>query len=150
CLPPTPVILSDLVFCDYFLPREWSELYRPIVSALSKLRAASMLLVDDVAELLFGQFAYPALNPRFERSPAADLLVWRWQRYTQNHGDLPISVVNLWKTQPLRNKFIRRLGRYLGVPVFRIATLHSYAEHTAAWDFVDRTNEDWTLQLEVN
>jgi acyl-CoA synthetase (AMP-forming)/AMP-acid ligase II len=150
CLPPTPVILSDLVFFDYFLPREQSELYRPVVSALSKLRAASMLLVDDVSELLFGQFAYPALNPRFERSPAADLLVWRWQRYTQNHGDLPISVVNLWRTQPLRNEFIRRLGQYLDVPVFRIATLHSYAEHTAAWDFIDRTNADWTLQLDVN
>ena len=59
CLPPTPVILSDLVFFDYFLAREWSDIYRPVVDALSKLRAASMLLVDDVAELLFGQFAYP-------------------------------------------------------------------------------------------
>jgi acyl-CoA synthetase (AMP-forming)/AMP-acid ligase II len=150
CLPPTPVILSDLVFFDYFLAREWSDLYRPVVDALSKLRGASMLLVDDIAELLFGQFAYPVLNRRFERSPAADLLVWRWQKYTQHHDQLPISVVNLWQTQPFRNEFICRLGQYLGIPIFRIATLHSYAEHTAAWDFVERTNADWTTQLEVN
>ena len=88
-----------------------------------------------------------SLNRRFERSPAADLLVWRWQKYTQHHDKLPISVVNLWQTQSLKNEFIRRLGQYLRIPIFRIATLHSHAEHTAAWDFVERTNADWTMQL---
>ena len=150
CLPPVPVVLSDLVFFDYFLPRERSEKYRAVVAALSKLRSAGMLLVDDVAEFLFGQFAYPALNNRFERSAASELLVWRWQKYTQHHDELPISVVNLWKTERLRNEFIRRLEAYLGVPVFKIATLRSYAEHTAAWDFVDRRNADWTTELEVD
>ena len=150
CLPPTPVILSDLVFFDYFLAREWSAIYRPVAAALAKLRGASMLLIDDVAELLFGQFAYPVLNRRFERSPAADLLIWRWQKYTRHHDELPISVVNLWQTQSLRNEFICRLEQYLDVPIFKIATLHSYAEHSAEWDYIERTNGDWTMQLEVN
>jgi acyl-CoA synthetase (AMP-forming)/AMP-acid ligase II len=150
CLPPVPVLLSDLVFFDYFLPRERSEKYDAVVAALSKVRGASMVLVDDLAEFLFGKFAYPALNSRFERSAASELLVWRWQKYTQHHDELPISVVNLWGTENLRTEFIRRLQAYLGAPIFRIATLHSYAEHTAAWDFVDRRNADWTMTVEVD
>ena len=150
CLPPVPVLLSDLVFCDYFLPRDRSAKYDAVIAELSKVRNASLLLVDDVAELLFGQFAYPALNHRFERSTAADLLVWRWQKYAQHHHELPIAVVNLWQTQSLKNEFINRLSHYLNVPIFRIATLLSFADLTAEWEFVDRTNADWTTELEVN
>jgi hypothetical protein len=149
-VPPAPVVLSDLVFFDYFLPSVRSESYREVIAALSKLRNASLLMVDDVGELLFGNFAYPALNHRMERSPAADLLVWRWQKYTRNHDELPISVVNLWQTYPLRNELISRLGRYLGVPVFRIACLHSFAELTDDWDFVERSNADWTEHIDID
>ena len=121
-----------------------------MTAALSKVRSASLLLVDDVAELLFGQFAYPALNHRFERSAAADLLAWRWQKYTQHHHELPISVVNLWQTQSLRNEFIVRLSRYLRIPIFRLATLKSLSQLTAQWEYVNRTNDDWTTDLEVD
>ena len=150
CLPPSPVLLSDLVFFEYFLPRDRSEKYDAVIAALSKVRNASVLLIDDIAELLFGRFAYPALNHRFERSAAADLLVWRWQKYIQRHHELPISVVNLWETQSFRNEFIRRLSHYLGVPIFRIATLKSFSEFTAGWEYVDRSNADWTTKLDVN
>jgi acyl-CoA synthetase (AMP-forming)/AMP-acid ligase II len=150
CLPPTPVVLSDLVFADYFLARDFSEKYQPALAELTKLRRASLLLVDDVGELLFGQFAYPAFNHRFERSAPVDLLAWRWQKYAQRHHELPISIVNLWQTHALRNEFIQRLSRYLGIPLFRIATLKSFAEITANWEFVDRTNADWTMELDVN
>lgn len=37
-----------------------------------------------------------------------------------------------------------------GIPVFRIATLKSFGEITEKWDFVDRTNADWTTELDVN
>jgi hypothetical protein len=109
-----------------------------------------MIIVDDVAEFLFGQFACPVISHRFERSPAADLLVWRWQSYTERHHELPIGVLNLWQTQRVRNQFIERLGRYLGVPVFRIATLRSFEEYTADWEFVSRSNADWTTELAVD
>ena len=131
CLPPTPAVLSDVVFFDHFLPRDPSPKFDAVIPALRALRSASMIIVDDVAELLFGQFAYPVLSHRFERSEAADLLVWRWQRYTERHHELPIGVLNLWQTQHVRNQFIDRLGRYLGVPVFRIATLRSFEALTA-------------------
>jgi len=121
-----------------------------VIPALRALRSASMIIVDDVAEFLFGQFAYPVISHRFERSAAADLLVWRWQRYTERHHELPIGVLNLWQTQRVRNQFIERLGRYLGVPVFRIATLRSFEEHTAGWEFVSRSNADWTMDLTVD
>jgi acyl-CoA synthetase (AMP-forming)/AMP-acid ligase II len=147
CLPPTPVILSDLVFFDYFLPRDSGAKYSAVVDSLATLRDASLLLVDDVAELLFGRFAYPALNPRFERSAIADQLVWRWQKYAANHHLLPVSVVNLWDTQAKRNDFIARLSAYLRIPVFRIATLESFAALTEGWDYVERVNADWTTDL---
>jgi hypothetical protein len=150
CLPPVPVVLSDLVFYDHFLPRDPSPKYDAVSRVLRALRSASMLIVDDVAEFLFGQFAYPVLSHRFERSAAADLLVWRWQRYTERHHELPIGVLNLWQTQRVRNQFIERLGRYLGVPVFRMATLRSFEAYTAEWDFVSRTNADWTMELTVD
>ena len=150
CLPPTPIVLSDLVFFDYFLPRDSAAKYAAVVHSLRQLRNASMLLVDDVAEMLFGQLAYPALNQRFERSAAADLLAWRWQKYTANHHALPISLVDLWNTQPQRNHAIERLSAYLGVPVFRIATLKSFAALTERWDYVERTNADWTFELQVD
>ena len=149
-LPPMPVVLSDLVFYDHFLPRDLSPKYDAVIRVLHALRSASMLVVDDVSEFLFGQFAYPVLSHRFERSAAADLLVWRWQRYTERHHELPIGVLNLWQTQRVRNQFIERLGRYLGVPVFRMATLRSFEAYTAEWDFVSRTNADWTMELTVD
>jgi len=150
CLPPTPAVLSDLVFFDHFLPRDPSPKFDAVIPALRALRSASMIIIDDVAEFLFGQFAYPILSHRFERSAAADLLVWRWQRYTERHHELPIGVLNLWQTERVRNQFIERLGRYLGVPVFRIATLRSFEEYTAAWEFVSRSNADWTMELAVD
>ncbi len=150
CLPPTPIVLSDLVFADYFLPRDPGDEYQPALMELAKLRDASLLLVDDVSELLFGRFAYPVLDHRFERSASADLLAWRWQKYTHRHHELPISVVNLRQTYTLRNGFIDRLSKYLSVPVFRIATLKSFPDITARWDFVDRTNADWTMKLQVD
>ena len=150
CLPPTPVVLSDLVFFDQFLPRDPSPKFDAVIPALRALRSASMIIVDDVAEFLFGQFAYPVLSHRFERSAAADLLVWRWQRYSERHHELPIGVLNLWQTQRVRNQFIERLGRYLGVPVFRIATLRSFEEYTADWEFVSRSNADWTTELAID
>jgi len=150
CLPPSPAVLSDVVFFDHFLPRDPSPKFDAVIPALRALKSASMIIIDDVAELLFGQFAYPVLSHRFERSEAADLLVWRWQRYTERHHELPIGVLNLWQTQHVRNQFIDRLGRYLGVPVFRIATLRSFEALTADWEFVSRSNADWTMELTVD
>jgi hypothetical protein len=50
----------------------------------------------------------------------------------------------------VRNQFIERLGRYLGVPVFRVATLRSFEALTVGWEFVSRSNADWTMELTVD
>lgn len=149
CLPPVPVVLSDLVFHDYFLPREDDkEKYRDVLTAIETLKKASIVLVDDVAELLFGERFFPFLDHRFRRSEQADLLIYRWQQYARNHHNLPIGVANLSGTVGLRNEYIDRLARYLGAPVFRIAALKSQEPVTRAWDYVDRVNADWTMELE--
>jgi hypothetical protein len=39
CLPPTPVVLSDLVFFDHFLPRDPSPKFDAVIPALRALRS---------------------------------------------------------------------------------------------------------------
>ena len=149
CLPPVPVVLSDLVFHDYFLPRERDqEKYAEIKYVLGKLKNASIVIVDDVAEMLFGEGYFPFLNHQFRRSPQADRLIYRFQKYTRNHHELPVGVANLHNTRGIRDEYIDRLSDYLGVPVFRIATLESCSDLTKNWDYVEWCNSDWTMELD--
>jgi hypothetical protein len=55
CLPPSPILLSDLVFQEWFLPRVDRADYAAVERQLNKLRRASLILVDDVAEILRSQ-----------------------------------------------------------------------------------------------
>jgi hypothetical protein len=137
CLPPAAVILSDLVFQDWFLPRVDRTDYAVVERQLNKLRRASVILMDDVAEMLFPPAqVYGVLSHGFERDPRADLITVRWQRYPQLHHKLPITVVS-GADLPLedRTATIARLSDYLGTPIFRMGFLASVAEFTAGWDY---------------
>ena len=79
CAPPVPALLSDLIFVEYFLPGRDGPDFAGVVSLLAKIRSASVLLFDDIAELGFGTGIFPVLSHQFERDPAADLLCYRWQ-----------------------------------------------------------------------
>ncbi|MFN6954434.1 MAG: AMP-binding protein [Acetobacteraceae bacterium] len=137
CLPPSAIILSDLVFQDWFLPRVDRADYAVVERQLNKLRRASLILVDDVAEMLFPPAqVYGVLSHAFERDPRADLVAVRWQRYPQMHHRLPLTVVS-GADLPLadRTETIARLSDYLGTPIFRMAFLADVAEFTEGWDF---------------
>lgn len=137
CLPPSPILLADLVFADYFLPRVKDQfVYRSVVAQLAKLRSASVILVDDAAELHFPLTqVYPVLSHRLERSHDADYLAFRWQAYVRNHEKLPISVV-AGKDLDLvdRQKSLNLLSEYLDTPIVRIATVTSLSMFTEDWD----------------
>jgi acyl-CoA synthetase (AMP-forming)/AMP-acid ligase II len=138
CLPPAAIVLSDLIFCDWFLPRVADrEPYAAVERAMNKLRSASIVLVDDVAEMFFPpNQVYGALSHNLERDPRADLLAVRWQRYPQCHDRLPLTVI-AGTDLPLdqRTRSIEMLSQYLQRPVFRIATIRGFQEFTQGWEF---------------
>jgi acyl-CoA synthetase (AMP-forming)/AMP-acid ligase II len=137
CLPPSPIILSDLIFQDWFLPRVDRRDYAVVERQLNKLRRASLILVDDVAEMLFPPAqVYGVLSHAFERDPRADLVSVRWQRYPQLHHRLPLTVVS-GADLPLaaRTEALAALARYLGKPIFRMAFLPGVADYTEGWEF---------------
>lgn len=136
CTPPVPVLLSDLVFREYFLPG--GEEYAIVASLLARIHHASMLVFDDIAELGFGSGVFPVLSHRLERDPAADLFCVRWQRYASNHDALAVTLAD---TRPLnknmREEGFRLLRRYLDIPLFRFAVLETHQEFTQTWEHRD-------------
>jgi acyl-CoA synthetase (AMP-forming)/AMP-acid ligase II len=138
CLPPAAIVLSDLIFQDWFLPRiEDREPFSVVERILNKLRRASVIICDDVAEMMFPPLqVYGVLSHAFERSAEADQITVRWQRYAQNHHLLPLTVVS-GCDMPLANRTADTalLGKYLDTPVYRVASLEGFAAQTVGWEY---------------
>lgn len=137
CLPPSAIILSDLIFHDYFQPRLEQAPFASVDRVLAKLKGASILIMDDIAEMsLLAEGTYGVLSHNFERDPRADLIAIRWQEYTRNHHELPLTVVAGPEIPySASTKTLAQLSRYLNVPIFRIANDRRFAEHTERWDY---------------
>jgi acyl-CoA synthetase (AMP-forming)/AMP-acid ligase II len=137
CLPPSAVLLSDLIFLDYFAPRLEKDDFAAVAAAARKLREASVILFDDVAEMYFPpNQVYGALSHNLERDPRTDLISVRWQRYARLHDRLPLTLVS-GADLPLEHcsDSLRGLGEYLGKPIFRIATIKGFEPFTADWEY---------------
>ncbi len=137
CLPPSPVLLSDLIFADYFAPRLDPAATVALQSALARLRGASVVLTDDVAELRIPpNQAYGVLSHNLERDPRSDLIAVRWQSYPRLHHMLPTSFVS-GRDLPLEDRALtlRQLAQYLGKPLFRIATFPGLSTYTEGWEY---------------
>lgn len=148
CLPPSPILLRDLVFHDWFLPRAPGPAFDAVTEALGKIKAANVLIVDDVAELAFpSEQAFPVLNNRFKRSELANLLCFRWQKYSRLHHQLPLDVELGVDLPSDRNEQLDRLARYTGAMMFRTASLSRFADITEGWDFVNRVNQGHSTAL---
>ena len=136
CLPPSAVVLSDLVFYDYFKPRLDPSAFASVSYAMEQLKAASILIVDDMAEMTWRyESTYPVLSHNLERDPRADLISFRWQQYTRHHDKLPIGLVS-GMDMPLSatSDVLDRLSSYLNIPVFRIAVAQGFAAFTGGWE----------------
>jgi acyl-CoA synthetase (AMP-forming)/AMP-acid ligase II len=137
CLPPAGIVLSDLIFCDYFAPRLDPADFVAVERALTKLRNASVLLVDDTSEMFYpNELVYAALSHSMERDPRTDLLSVRWQNYAQLHDRLPLTIVRGSDLALADSSAsIAALSDYLTVPVFRIANYQGFGQHTAEWEW---------------
>jgi acyl-CoA synthetase (AMP-forming)/AMP-acid ligase II len=137
CLPPSAILLSDLIFLDYFGPRLGKENTAALAAAARKLREASLILVDDVAEMYFPlNQVYGVLSHNLERDSRADLIAVRWQRYARMHHKLPLTVVSGVDLSPENcSSTLRGLQEYLGRPTFRVATIKGFEAFTSDWDY---------------
>jgi len=137
CLPPSPVILSDLIFHDYFQGRSPDGNFAAVDRAFATLKSASAIIVDDVAEMLIGGAqVYGALSHNLERNSNCDLISFRWQRYAQFHDTLPLTfVAGTDMAFADRTKALDMLGAYLKKPIFKMALVHGFEEFTEGWDY---------------
>ena len=146
CVPPSPVLWSDIVFHDHFLPRADAAPYTPVVECIRKIHNADMVIMDDVTEFYLpdSQFlptAYPRLSHSFRNDEQSDLLALRLQRYASSHHLVPTEILN-GKSIPLeaRADALEAIGEYLTKPILKIALCPEYVEHTSGWD-VERRSE---------
>jgi acyl-CoA synthetase (AMP-forming)/AMP-acid ligase II len=137
CVPPSPILLSDLIFDDYFRFRVDPKLLHYVRSALSKVRAASVLIVDDAAEMLYPpESVYGVLSHNLERDSRADLISVRWQNYSRSHDKLPLTVVRGADMRiDASTQAVGRLSDYLSIPAFRIANYRGFGAFTSTWDW---------------
>jgi acyl-CoA synthetase (AMP-forming)/AMP-acid ligase II len=146
CLPPSPVVLSDLIFHDWFQPRAQSGNFAAVDRAFETLKSASVILVDDAAEMLIGGSQAPAaLSHNLERNPVCDLIGYRWQRYAQYHDTLPLTfVAGADLGFEHRTKVLDMLGAYLKTPIFKIALVPGFDSFTRDWEL--RTESEGSKQ----
>jgi acyl-CoA synthetase (AMP-forming)/AMP-acid ligase II len=139
CVPPAPILFSDMIFCDYLLSRNPDPAYRAVYSLLNKIKHASLILVDDEDNFRTPPFcSYPRLDHGFLVHSEADLLGHRTQRYTQNHHRLPRQVVLGWEIKPEQiNPTLRDMESYLGIPIVKMAFHPQFRPYTERWDFCD-------------
>ncbi len=136
CAPPVSILLSDMIFHDYFMPRDAGEKYAPFSALIGKIKNASLVLIDDEDAFRLRDFcAYPRLSHRFENAPEADLLGHRLQPYTRNHHLLAREVV-LGKEIPLKSitETIGLLSAYLQTPIMKLAFHQQFQAFTHTWD----------------
>jgi hypothetical protein len=144
CLPPSPILLSDLIFDDYFSTRLDPSVMGSVRVALDKLRDASVILVDDAAELQMPpNQAYAVLSHNLERDPRSDLITVRWQSYPRQHHLLPTTFV-AGRDLALEDRAtsLRQLATYLGKPMFRVAGYETLEPYTRDWEYHARPGTD--------
>jgi non-ribosomal peptide synthetase component E (peptide arylation enzyme) len=140
CMPPAPIIANDLIFCDFFLCRDYDERYSYYYDCIQKIKGASLLLMDDHAEFAVGGAgAFPVMDTKFKRGAVSDYIVYRWQNYARNHHLLPVGdVVHGTSLLPAMHlEAIKKISEYLSVPIFRAAVCVKYQQHTADWEYRD-------------
>lgn len=140
CMPPAPIVAQDLIFCDFFLCRNYDERYSYYYECVQKIKGASLLLLDDHAEFAVGGAgAFPIMDTKFNRSAVSDYVVYRWQKYAKNHHLLPVGdVVHGSSLSPAMHlEAIKKISDYLNVPIFKVAVCEKYRQHTADWEYKD-------------
>jgi len=144
-LPPAKIVLSDLIFADYFMSRDdrlsspdaLLDCYGAVLAQQRVLRNASLILADDLTHYAWPTdgVGYPMLSHDFVMGEHADVLAVRWQRYTELHHRLAYRVLGGADLPPEEvETTIWQLGDYLDVPIVRIAFDAAFHARTAHWE----------------
>jgi hypothetical protein len=138
-VPPAPILFSDVIFHDYFMPREPGPKYAAFSAVIRAIKNASLVLYDDEDSFRMLDFCvYPRLAYRFVNNPKADLLAHRLTAYTLSHHLLARDVVAGGDIQPaVITPSITELERYLGVPVMKLAFHAEHSRFTRGWDYTE-------------
>lgn len=150
-VPPLPVLLSDLVFHDWFLPRQPDPAYSAFAACMARIKGASLLLLDDEDNFRLPRFCvYPRLDHRFTHHGLAAFLGHRFTRYTLKHHLLPREPVLGAEMKP--DKVLEALAGlrgYLGKPVMTLAFHQDYQAFTHDWDYREYrpyiSDDDYTV-----
>jgi acyl-CoA synthetase (AMP-forming)/AMP-acid ligase II len=138
CAPPAEILLSDIIFSDYFLNRDDdSDAYSEFRLAIDTIKNANILIIDDSTHLIWPlqDMLYPKLSHDFQADKQARLLGVRWALYSGSHDLLPIQLVEGKKLTPHRSaKALDELGDYLNIPVIRVAYGPDNEEITKNWE----------------
>ena len=142
CAPPSFVLFRDVVFHDYFMPRDRTRDYSTFSRCIDTIKKASLLVVDDMIEHRFpvGETnpVYTTLSHRFHADPLADFVGVRWTPYLSNYHQLARELI--WGSDVSygeRACCMNDLLAYLNVPAFRVALVSRYADQTADWEHHD-------------
>lgn len=135
--PRSGVLLSDLVFHDWFMPRDEDDRHAPFKAAIRTLSRAGVLVMGETPELRHPRFnAYPALTHDFARDPSADRLALRWPGYFRNHHLLPVKILTPHDFDPANaTRDLEWLSSYLGAPLFRMAYSQEFEQFTHNWEY---------------
>jgi acyl-CoA synthetase (AMP-forming)/AMP-acid ligase II len=138
-VPPAPILFSDVIFHDYFMPREPGPKYAAFSAVIRAIKNASLILYDDEDSFRMLEFCvYPRLAYRFVNNPQADLLAHRLTAYTLSHHLLARDVVAGGDIQPaVITPSIVELERYLDVPIMKLAFHTEYSRFTRSWDHTE-------------
>ncbi|MEO6992248.1 MAG: AMP-binding protein, partial [Lacunisphaera sp.] len=136
-VPPASILFSDLIFHDYFMPRDPGSKYGPFSAVIQKIKRASLVLIDDEDAFRLREYcAYPRLSHRFNQEANADLLGHRLQSYTLNHHLLPREVVTGRDIDPSQiTATIEQMANYLKTPVMKLAFHQQFQGFTKGWDY---------------
>lgn len=160
CTPPAPILLSDLIFEDYFLPRDpRASVYSGLQSALMAVRQADLIIADDLNHMMWpskNQAWYPRLSHRFESAPRSAHMGVRWARYSENNHLVASEAVDGRELTPSAvNKGLDDVEEYLGTPILRVALASQFLRDTARWpvhclmDVDEYLAGRWQVELSV-
>lgn len=141
-VPPAPILFSDLVFHEYFMPRDQGPKYAAVSLVLGAIRKASLILVDDEDSLrMLDYCAYPRLSFRFINNPQSDLIAHRLATYTRDHHLLARDVVlggdiDRGTITPM----LGQLEQYLDVPIMKLAFHGEFRAYSDSWDYREYRN----------
>jgi acyl-CoA synthetase (AMP-forming)/AMP-acid ligase II len=144
--PRLDVLLQDLIFHDYFMPRDEENAahYRQFSQHIKRLKQATVLLIGSYDAFSLPLFnVHSGLDHRFIEDPRAGYLCTRWPGYFAGHGMLKrkIYMPQSYKKNEVNN-YIMSLASYVGSLYFRCSFQDEFKAYTKDWEYQEYYGPD--------